>query len=185
MDEKLSGARDTLIQALGRQSAFWGMGRTVGEIYAVLLLSTGPLSLEEVAKRMGVTKGNVSVSVRQLEQLGMVRRSWQKGDRRVFFEAETDFWKIVHIFLGLRHKPEFEQSFTLLEESTLLAAQGEPSAERESVMDRLRSLQEFYRLLDGMVEAALAMGPERLKAAAGMFIVAAGAGIAGQNVDDK
>lgn len=174
VDQNLSRSSEALIQALGRQSAFWGMGRTLGEIFAVLYLSTGPLSLEEVSKRLGVTKGNVSVAVRQLEQLGMARRSWQRGDRRVFFEAETDFWKIAYMVLGLRHKPEFDQSFILLEESLRTAALGEPGPERESIIERLRRLQEFYRLLDGMVEAALAMGPERLKSAAGMFALMSG-----------
>lgn len=164
MDDKLVLARDALIQALGRQSAFWGLGKTAGEMYAVLYLSSEPLPLEEVARRLQVTKGNVSIAIRQLEQLGMVRRSWQKGDRRVFFEAESDFWKIAHSVLGLRHKPEFDQSFALVEESAHLAEQAEPSPEREQVIERLESLQEFYRLLDSVVEAAMAMSPAQLKA---------------------
>ncbi|KKM12043.1 hypothetical protein SY88_05515 [Clostridiales bacterium PH28_bin88] len=164
MDNKLVLARDALIQALGRQSAFWGLGKTAGEMYAVLYLSSEPLPLEEVALRLQVTKGNVSIAIRQLEQLGMVRRSWQKGDRRVFFEAEIDFWKIAHSVLGLRHKPEFDQSFALVEESAHLAEQAEPSPDRDQVMKRLESLREFYRLMDSVVEAALAMSPAQLKA---------------------
>ncbi len=85
MNDPLDEARDALIQALGRQSAFWGLGKTAGEMYAVLYLSPGTVSLENLALRLNVTKGNISVAVRQLEQLGMVRRSWQKGDRRVYF----------------------------------------------------------------------------------------------------
>lgn len=169
INEKLARSRDALIQALGRQSAFWGLGRTAGEMYAVLYLSPEPVSLEELAQRLNVTKGNVSVAVRQLEQLGMVRRSWQKGDRRVFFEAEADLWKIAHSVLGLRHKPEFDQSFVLVEESARLAEQAEPSVERDTVMERLKSLQEFYRLLDSVVEGVLAVNPGRLKAVVEMF----------------
>lgn len=176
MSDKLARSRDALIQALGRQSAFWGLGKTAGEMYAVLYLSPEPVSLEEVAQRLKVTKGNVSVAIRQLEQLGMVRRSWQKGDRRVFFEAETDFWKIAHSVLGLRHKPEFDQSFFLVDESIRVAEQAEPSAERDTVLERLKSLQDFYRLLDSLVEVVLAMNPAQLKAAVEMFkLVAPGA----------
>ncbi|HUW64370.1 MAG TPA: MarR family transcriptional regulator [Spirochaetia bacterium] len=174
MDD-LVRSREALIQALGRQSAFWGLGRTAGEMYAALYLSPGSLSLEEVAQSLGVTKGNVSVAIRQLEQLGMVRRSWQKGDRRVFFEAETDFWKIAHSVLGLRHKPQFDQSFALVEESARCATQAGPSPERDTVVERLSSLQEFYRLLDSVVEGILAMSPGQLKAAVEMFkLVASG-----------
>ena len=165
MDQLLDQSREVLIQALGRQSLFWGLGKTVGEIYAALYTSPEPLPLEEVAKRLQMTKGNISISIRQLEQLGMVRRSWQRGDRRVFFEAETDFWKITHMVLGLRHKQEFDQSFILVEESARLAEEANPSGEKDCMLERLKSLQEFYQVLDGAVEAALDMGPERLRAA--------------------
>lgn len=169
MDDRLAWSRDALIQALGRQSAFWGLGKTAGEMYAVLFLSAEPVSLEELAQRLKLTKGNISIAIRQLEQLGMVRRSWQKGDRRVFFEVETNFWKIAHSVLGLRHKPEFEQSFNLVEESVSLAEQADPSVERDTVIERLRTLQEFYHLLDSVVESVLAMKPDQLKAAVEMF----------------
>lgn len=178
MDEKLDRSRELLVQALGRQSSFWGLGKTAGEIYGALYLSPDPLSLEDVAARLGLTKGNISIAVRQLEQLGMVRRSWQRGDRRVFFEAEGDFWKIAQSFLGLRHKPEFSQSFAMLEESVRLAAEAVRSAEREQVMERLGSLQEFYRLVDSTVELLLSATPEKMKTMMEM-ISSAVAGIGG------
>lgn len=170
MNEKLDLAREALIAALGRQSAFWGMGRTAGEMYAALYLSSVPLSLEEIARSLQLTKGNISTAIRQLEQLALVRRSWRRGDRRVFFEAETDFWKIARSVLALRQKPEFDQSFKAVEESASLAEQADPSPERDSAVGRLRSLQAFYKLLDSLVEAALAMTPEQMKAMAEVFV---------------
>lgn len=167
MQDKLNQSRDLLMQALGQQSSFWGLGKTAGEMYAALYLSTRPLSLEEVAEKLRVTKGNVSIAVRQLEQLGMVKRSRLRGDRRVFFAAETNFWRIAHSVLSLRHKPEFEQTFALVEESARLAEQAVPSPDRDAAIERLHELKEFYRLLDSMVETALAAGPEGLKAMVG------------------
>lgn len=164
VDERLIQSAEALIMALGRQSAFWGLGRTAGQMYAVLYLSAEPLALQEVARRLKVTKGNVSIAIRQLERLGMARRHWRTGDRRVFFEAETDFWKIAHSVLAQRQKPEFDQSFVLVEESARVAGQAEPSAEKEFVLAQLAALQELYRLLDRVAEIALALGPDQLKA---------------------
>lgn len=170
-DGELACATEALIRALGRQSAFWGLGKTAGEMYAVLYLHAEPLSLEELARSLQVTKGNVSIAIRQLEQLGMVRRSWRVGDRRVFFEAEADFWRIAHSVLGLRHKPEFDQSFALVEKSARLAEQAESSAERDFILQRLASLQEFYRLLDSVVKVALTATPDQLKTLSEMLTV--------------
>jgi len=52
-------------------------------MYAVLYLSPGPIPMEELAAKLNVTTGNISVAIRQLEHLHLVRRSQQRGDRRV------------------------------------------------------------------------------------------------------
>lgn len=163
MDEKLGHAKDVLIQALGRQSSFWGLGKTAGEMYAVLYLSDEPVSLEEVARSLKVTKGNISIAIRQLEQLGLVKRLQKIGDRRVFFAAETDFLQIGRSVLELRHKPDFAETFAMVRESYKAAEQAQPSREKDVVVDRLQALQEFYQLLDGIVETILSMNPLQLK----------------------
>ena len=131
-------------------------------MYAALYFSQEPLSLEELAAKLGVTKGNISVAIRQLEHLNMVRRSQRRGDRRVFFEAETDFWKIARSVLSLRHKPEFDESFALVGKSARLAAAAPDSPAREVAVQRLQALQEFYNSLDRMVAMVLAMDPVQI-----------------------
>lgn len=174
MDEKLAAAGDKLVAALGRQSDFWGLGRITGEIYAVLYIGAEALTLEQIARYLKVTKGNISIAIRPLEQLGMVRRSWRPGDRRIFFEAESDFWKIAHSVASLRQKPEFDQSFALVKASAQLAREAIPSPERQVFLERLAALQDFYRLLDSVAGTVLALGPTQLKAVVQMLQLVAG-----------
>ncbi|MCL6560082.1 MAG: MarR family transcriptional regulator [Firmicutes bacterium] len=176
----MAGARELLIEAFGKQSAFWGLGKTLGEIFGVLYMSQEPRTLGEIAENLGVTKGNVSVAIRNLERLGMVRRFFKRGDRRVFFMAETDFWKITRMVLEQRQKPEFEQSFRLVEKSLDLAGKAPPSPEKSEIVGRLANLTEFYRALDGVVAALLRLEPAHLPALA-VFL----AGQAGVEKPDK
>lgn len=172
-------ASELVIEALGRQSTFWGLGKAPGEIYAALYLAREPLSLGAVAKTLGLTKGSVSVAVRPLEQLGMIRRSWRRGSRQVFFEAETDFYAIALSVLSRRHKPEFDASFRQVEEAEqLLEAQspgaGEPEGEaalpeEAHMLGRLQSLRAFYRQLDRLVETVISMSPKELAEAMGLL----------------
>ncbi|MEW6183783.1 MAG: MarR family transcriptional regulator [Bacillota bacterium] len=162
MDDALEKARGRLIEAFGRQSAFWGLGKITGELYAVLYLSEKPVSLGELAEALGVTKGNVSVAIRLLEQLGMVRRSMRPGDRRVFFEAELDFWLIARRVLEQRQKPEFDESFGMIEDGLRQAGEAEAGGKRDFVSARLKRLKEFYEELDQIVETVLIIGPEKL-----------------------
>lgn len=164
----VDNVRDSLIEAMGKQSSFWGLGKTTGEIYAVLYLSSDPVTLEEIAVHLRFTKGNVSLAVRNLERLGMVRRIWRKGDRKVYFEAETDFWKITRSVLSQRQKPEFDDSFRLVEESLELARGLPESAEKTLMVGRLKDLQDFYEIIDKLADALIKIKPEQIASLAGM-----------------
>ncbi len=151
---------------MGRQSAFWGVGKVVGQLYAVLYLAEAPVSLGDLAAALGVTKGNVSVAIRTLQQLGMCRRVVRPGDRRVFFEAEPDFWLIAQRVLERRQKPEFDTSFTLVRESLRVARQAGDWDDQRFAAERLQGLVQFYDELDAVVAALLALDPRRLRLAA-------------------
>src|SRR5213083_1286457 len=131
MDE-LEEARDRLINGLGRISDFWGFGKIMGQLYGVLYLNAEALTLDQMAAELGVSKGNVSVNIRGLERLGMVHRSWRRGDRKDYYEAETDFWKIVRDIMKEREKREFDQALAVvaLTQQTVREIQGrEPTEE--------------------------------------------------------
>lgn len=171
----LDQARDFLIEALGKQSAFWGLGKAAGEIYGVLYVSPGPLTLGEIAGSLKVTKGSVSMAVRNLERLGMVRRFFKRGDRKVYFEAETDFWKMTRTILEQRQKPEFDHSFRLVEKSLGLAKGSPVTEERNEVVKRLEHLKHFYSVLDSIVALALRLDPEQVPGLAALLAGVPGA----------
>jgi HTH-type transcriptional regulator, glycine betaine synthesis regulator len=69
--------------------------RSVGQIYGLLYLSDTPLSLEEIAKRLRMSKGNASINLRALEGWGAVRSVWVEGSRRDHYEANRDIKAIA------------------------------------------------------------------------------------------
>lgn len=154
----LSEAERLLIAALGLQSAFWGMGRTMGELYAVLYTAREPLALQEIATRLGVTKGNVSIAIRRLEDLGMVDRQHHPGDRRVYFVATTNFWDIARHFLERRYQPAFSASFRLLDQSLQQAQEDKDPF----VAERIQALKSFYDVLDRLTALLLETNPDTL-----------------------
>ena len=96
-------AIDTFIQGAGKvSSALLGMiNKAGGQIYALLFLSDEPLSLDEISKRLGISKSNVSINIRLLEDFSLVRKVWVKGSRKDFYAAERVYpKKVVGDFLG-------------------------------------------------------------------------------------
>jgi DNA-binding transcriptional regulator GbsR (MarR family) len=162
LDDTLGRARQLLVEALGQQSAFWGVGKVTGQLYATLYLSEGPLSLGDLAARLGASKGHVSMAIRTLEQLGMVRRTLRPADRRVYFEAETDLWGIARHVLERRQRPEFDRSFAMVDEAVRMAEAAPEGEGRAWLRQRLRDLSGFYTELDALVALAVRWDPRRL-----------------------
>jgi len=159
-------ARQRMIENLSRISEFWGYSRAMGGLYAALYLSQGPVSLDELVPIVGVTKGAISTNVRALEQLGMVHRHVRAGDRKDYYEADTDFWKIAKTVLERRQKPEFDKALSGVS-STLQQVRSRPHSQPNADLarfyeQRLAAMERFFHTLDGIVATLLQM--ERLRA---------------------
>lgn len=90
---RLEKARDSLIESAGKISAnMLGMVSKVGgQIYALLFLSREPMSLDAIAESLKISKGSSSVNVRLLEDVGLVKKVWVKGDRKDYYEVSRDY----------------------------------------------------------------------------------------------
>lgn len=161
MNDTLFEARDKFIQGLSRISQFWGFPKAMGAIYAALYLSPGPLSLDDLVEQVGVTKGAVSTNVRQLERLGMVHKHIQIGERKDYYLAETDFWKIVKDILREREKSEFDHALRMVGDSLEIIESSDTDPERAELarfyQTRLGAMQSFFRSLDNLVATLLAI----------------------------
>jgi len=79
--------RQRLVEVGGKTSQDLGLGRIVGQIVVYLYLKDGECSLDQIGEDLGLSKAAVSVAARQLENLGIIRRSWRKGDRKTYYRT--------------------------------------------------------------------------------------------------
>lgn len=91
-NEEFEKAIDSFIEAAGKISAnMLGMVNKVGgQIYALLFLTRKPLSLDEMADILKISKSNISINIRQLEDCKLVRKVWVKGTRKDYYEASRE-----------------------------------------------------------------------------------------------
>ena len=106
MEEKLKNAAGIFIDIVGNTGASLGLSRFVVQIYVLLYMSPGRLSLEDIAKRLRASKGNVSINMKTLMNWGAVKKIWQRGSRKDFYEANRDVGRIIanKLKTGLRQK---------------------------------------------------------------------------------
>lgn len=91
--------RNMLMETLGHSVANWGMSPTLGRLYGLLYFADEPMSLDQMAKELMVSKATVSINIRILESVKCVQKVWQKGSRKDFYIAENDFEKMMQEFL--------------------------------------------------------------------------------------
>lgn len=155
MEDHLNNIKQGFIEGLSGMSQFWGLPKGMGAIFAVLYLSPGALSLDELTTRTGLTKGAISTNVRGLARMGLIRSVPRLGDRKDYYEAETDFYKSIRSILFERQHGEFDQAVSSVR-TTLEQLKSNVSAdhpEREFLIERVGALQDFFDAIDNLARA--------------------------------
>src|SRR4030067_605396 len=153
MKESLTKIKKDFTQGLSQISRFWGFPKGMGAIFAVLYLSPTALSLDEIVRETGLTKGAVSTEIRALARMGLVHRSSKLGDRKDYYAAETDFYKAIRTILKERQNTEFDravQSVRMALEALEAGGGHGNEVERKFPLERIRALHSFFNELDGL-----------------------------------
>lgn len=100
----------------GEMGSRWGINRTIGQIYALLYVSPEPLCADEIVDALGISRSNVSMSLRELQAWNLVVLKHLPGDRRDFFTAPADVWQILRTLAEERKKREVDPTLSVLRE---------------------------------------------------------------------
>ena len=156
MTEQLAQIKQNFTEGLSNISRFWGFPKGVGAIFAVLYLSPAPLSLDELVRQSGLTKGAVSTNVRALARMGLVRLSSRLGDRKDYYEAKTNFYKAIRSILGERQNREFSNAIQSVHgtlEKLKTRKEFTDEQERLFLIERIQALQDFFDAIDHLTVA--------------------------------
>src|SRR5262249_36776690 len=130
---------------------YFGYNKVIGKMYGALLLSPNPMSLDDLMNHLEVSKASVSMNMRLLENLGIVKEVWVRGDRRKFYEAETDSWNIMRTVIGSRELRDVNQALDVLEQNINNLRETAPTmkeSEKELgnfYIKRIDEMRDFFR----------------------------------------
>ncbi|HSG44671.1 MAG TPA: MarR family transcriptional regulator [Anaerolineales bacterium] len=156
MSKSLNKIKKEFTQGLSQISRFWGFPKGMGAIFAVLYLSPTSLSLDEIVKETGLTKGAVSTEVRVLARMGLVHRSTKLGDRKDYYKAETDFYTAIRSILQERQNSEFDRAVRSVKDTlTAMDENWVDDDEWNFVYERVKALQDFFDAIDSLSKAVI------------------------------
>lgn len=143
--------------AIGDVIEHWGFRRVLGRVWTVLFIAAEALPAAEIGERLQISAGAVSMSLTELQRWGVVRRVWKPGERKEFFEAETDFWKMISRVFDERERLLAESVRERLERAAALLRAAPHSVPARVSLDRVSRLLAFVTVaqtaLDGFIKS--------------------------------
>ncbi len=139
------------IESWGSLGVLWGINRSMARIHAFILLSEKPVDMDEIAKVLYISRGNASMCLKELRNWGVIQRVHIQGDRRDFYVAEPDVWKMFFRIAVERKKREFDPALETLQK--LIA--GKDMDKVEKVKERLEKIEETITTFDAIINKFL------------------------------
>lgn len=132
------------VEHWGMMARSWGINPTMGELFALLYITGTDWTADDLKEHLRVSRGNVSMNLRELMAWGVVHKLHKQGERREYFRAETDVWRLFQRILAERKRRELDPTVDVLRR---LSDQVELEPGGFEVRVRLASLQGFFGLV--------------------------------------
>lgn len=176
MTEKtLDESKALFIRRWGEMASYWGISRTMAEIHALLYLSNEPVCTDDVMGLLLISRGNASMSLRSLVDWGLIDRVHLRGDRKEYFTALTDVWKLFETIARQRRRREVEPIIETIDrcrdmaKSELAEGNGRDQSSTKVYLRRLDEMHTFLQAFGTMVDLLMKVGPKGLKHASGLM----------------
>src|SRR5262245_46691293 len=145
----------------GEMGTRWGVNRTVAQVHALLFVSPKALTADEIMETLSVARSNVSNSLKELQQWGVIKVVHVMGDRRDHFEPLKDVWEMFKLVLAERKRREVEPTVQVLREC--VAEMDKSNGAGEYQKQRLQDMLEFFEAGTTCFEDVNRLSPAALR----------------------
>lgn len=148
---KLTEAKQQFISSWGAFGTQWGINRTMAQIHALLMVSAEPLTQDDIMEQLNVSRGNVNMNIRDLISWGLVDRVVMQGERKEYFTAEKDTWKVATQIIKERKKRELDPMLKLLSQLEIIEGDKKDKDVKQFI-DTVSGIRKFGNQADKMLE---------------------------------
>ena len=113
-EQDFHSVRDEFVAQWGAISSSWGINRTMAQIHALLMVSPAPMFTDEIMDLLQISRGNAHGNLKELVNWGIVKSVYKKGDRKEYFEAEKDVWRMFCTITRERKRREIDPALEVL-----------------------------------------------------------------------
>ncbi|MCH8527281.1 MAG: transcriptional regulator [Kiritimatiellae bacterium] len=144
-------ARDEFVAQWGAISSSWGINRTMAQIHALLLVSTEPMFTDQIMEQLEISRGNAHSNLKELVNWGIVKSVFKKGDRKEYFEAEKDVWRMFCTITRERKRREIDPALDVLKKCADKTGDME-CPECKAFHEQMKQLTEFVEMISSLMD---------------------------------
>ena len=144
----------------GEMGSRWVINRTVGQIYALLMLSQAPLNADYIAQSLEISRSNVSVGLKELQSWRLVKLQHQPGDRKEYYSLAGDTWDMALRVMEERRKREIDPTLSVLD---ALLKEPAHSPDDEYAQAKMHQVQDLLGMLSQWSKDLQSLSPESLQ----------------------
>jgi DNA-binding transcriptional regulator GbsR (MarR family) len=154
MQPALSELEKEVIDIFVRIAGVLSLPRSVGELYGVLFVSPKPLCIDDLMRKLKISKGSTSQGLKILRSFGAVNPVYVAGDRRDFFTAEAGLRKIVAGFVNEQIRPHLDNGKARMARMESLLTDEAPE-QKEFLVERIERLKGWQKRANALLPFAL------------------------------
>lgn len=156
---KMTPMIESFVMHFGEMGSRWGFNRTVGQMYALLVVSDEALSANDIAEALSISRGNVSMGLKELQSWRLVQQFHKPGDRKDYFQSLGSIWDMAQKVLEERRKREVDPTLSLIRDILLDSPANESE---EYAQKRLTEIHDLLESVTKWSEELQRLSPEKL-----------------------
>lgn len=159
----LSHQEQKFIFHFGEMGSRWGINRTVGQIYALLVINKEALFADQIAEALSISRGNVSMGIKELQSWRLVNVQHKPGDRKDYYYALSDAWEMARVIFEERRKREIEPTLSVLRDILLESPKDELTEQEQYAEQRMQDILDLLEMVTQWSQDLQKVRPESMR----------------------
>lgn len=157
---KLTGSTAAFVMHLGEMSSRWGFNRTVGQMLALIVVSAEAPNADQISTLLGISRGNVSMGIKELQSWRLIKTVRHPGDRKEYFCAAGNIWELARTVVEERSRREMAPTLSMLRSQLL----EQPVDEAEAFAhDKMKEIHDLLVLVSTWTDSVQGLSNEQLQ----------------------
>ncbi|MBU2872001.1 MarR family transcriptional regulator [Colwellia sp. E2M01] len=155
----LTSKIESFVMHCGEMGSRWGFNRTVGQMYGLLIINQEPLSAIDISEALNISRGNVSMGIKELQSWRLVKVQHKPKDRKEYYSPAGTIWEMATRVFEERRKREVDPTLSLLRDNLL----DEPTNQQEEYAHtKMHEIHDLLETVTNWASELQTMNPDKL-----------------------